>query len=82
MAKEKISFMPLLQIKFILKLFDMPKKQGFAKGKSEGAVARVLYKKGYLIPRAKIGRCVRWKLNTPCLTESDIALMRELIKNS
>ncbi|MBI2617560.1 hypothetical protein HYW55_05465 [Candidatus Gottesmanbacteria bacterium] len=80
--REKITFMPLNQIRLLLKIADSPNKETTVSGKSEGAIVKQLYRKGYVHPRGKIGRAIRWSLNTVWFSDSDFALMRELIKNS
>lgn len=74
--------MPINQMKFVLKLLDSSDKTGFADGKSEGAVVKVLYKKGYVTPGGKFGRKIKWELNTSCFNEAEFLLMRNLVEKA
>ena len=79
--REKITLMPLNQIRMILQLLDAPNQRLVVSGRSEGAIIKELYRKGYVKPTGKIGRAIRWELITTFISEADIDLMRELAKN-
>lgn len=80
--REKVTLMPLSQIRLLLKIWDSPDRRAVVSGKSGGAVIKVLYKKGYVRPTGKVGRTIRWAINEEWFSDSDIALMRELVSKS
>jgi len=73
--------MPLSQLRLLLKIWDSPNRRTTVSGKSEGAIVKALYKKNLVRPSGKVGRIIRWAINENLFTDSDIALMRELVKN-